>query len=163
MVKNSFWLKLIAFVIVQTVLLTCVDFTLASSYRNEDVYKRIALNIQNIKGKCSSQTIDISLVQIVVSGVKLPHFNSKTVFCALEDRALADEGMLKEKACNVSKEIYKAIANINISFQIGNCFSEYLNKQIDQREQIAKVRVQESTAPPMNNQIVFAGFSKPNC
>jgi len=165
MLKGNFWIKLIVVIIIQALLLTQVDFALATVYHGQESYQEVALKIQKISDKRTSMVSGIVCVQLAVSGLKLSHFDLKTVFSILNSfgSSIAEVANY-DGVRNISKQIYKVFVNIDYKVQDKNIKFELLKKKKqDARIKLASIRTEVSTGPPMLNKMSGIGCITPNC
>jgi len=165
MLKGNFWIRLVAVIIIQALLLTQVDFALAAVYHGQESYQEVALKIQKISDKRTSMVSGIACVQLAVSGLKLSRLDLKTVFSILNSFGSSITELANyDGVRNISKQIYKVLANIDYKAQDKNIKFELLKKKKqDQRIKLASIRTEFSTGPPMLNKISEIGCITPNC
>ncbi len=155
--KNKFWFKLVVVIIVQALLLTQVDFTLAAPIQNKENYKEVALKVQII-------TV-ITLTQLSIGCLKLTYFDLNAVAQILKsfNCPVAEYYFVGGKVQNINKEIYKEFMLVDWELKVGNNLLGYLPDLGDKREQIARVKADKSTGPPRLEKMAEKHFPKPNC
>lgn len=157
--KSNVWFKIMAVIIINALLLTQVDFSLAAIYNNKESYQEAALRYQKITDKSVSLISGIGCVQLALSSLHLPQFSLSALFAILKGSGSSMSELSKTgKICLDSKGFCKVFCVNNIDFQIQGVFIGVLKNADDKRALIARARTQESTGPPMINKIVVVNF-----
>ncbi|MBU0633503.1 MAG: hypothetical protein KKA52_00390 [Candidatus Omnitrophica bacterium] len=150
MKKNSFWLKIIAVLIIQALLLTQADFAVAALYHSQEHFQEIVLKVQKISDRHTSFVSGIVSVQLASAGIKFPYLNLKTVFLLLKGFSTNITGFLNaEEMRQVNKQIYKAydcIVNDRVEFADVRTACYY---NLDKKVNLFLIcKTEEATGPP---------------
>jgi len=146
------WLKIIAVIIIQALLLTQAEFALAAICHSNDTFQEAALKFQRITNKSASLIIGIGCVQLSLNSLNLPHLNLNNLFSLLSGNSASTSEIISAKELrSLSNGIYKALIclfdKINYDEQV---FLAYKNTE-DKRAIISRTRTEKSTGPPIVN------------
>ncbi|MBU4304181.1 MAG: hypothetical protein KJ893_00920 [Candidatus Omnitrophica bacterium] len=103
--KNNWWLKLLIVIVIQALLLTQVDFSLAAVSRHKELSQEISLKFQNTADKRTSLISGIACVQFVIGGVLIPQLSLNNWFTLLN--ICVSDTFGRYSLRNLSNDIYK--------------------------------------------------------
>ena len=148
--KNSTVFRIIAIIVMQALLLTQVDFSLAAVCHSKESYQEAALKYQKITNKSTSLVIGAGCVQLAISGLHLPQFSLTALFSLLKGNGSAiTEIVLDDNFSPFNNHICKAFIIETVGFGHNDECKGYLIGQEDTRGKIAISRTEQSTGPPM--------------
>ncbi|MCG2713106.1 MAG: hypothetical protein L6416_12400 [Candidatus Omnitrophica bacterium] len=149
---KNLWLKIIVVIIIQALLLTQVDFALASIYQSKDTFREAALRFQKITTKSASLVIGIGCVELAFSNIHLPRFSLNNLFSLLKGSSSTQAEISRTgTSFNLNNEFYKALVCLFDNSNLGANILLGYNITQDVRKIIARARVEESTGPPIAN------------
>jgi len=142
------WLKIIAIIIIQALLLTQVESALAAIYQSKDTFREAALKFQKITAKSISLIFGSGRMEL--SSLYLAHLNLGALFSLLSGNKFSQpEFVIAKEARNLSNEIYKVLICL---FDRTDYTSAILVQRLgiqDIRDVISARTTEESTGPPM--------------
>ena len=143
--NKHLWLKIIAVIIIQVLLLTQVDFTLAAIYQSKDTFKEVTLKFQRITRKSASLVIGIGCAQLSLSGVHF--FGLNALFNLLKRNSSPESEMVLSKGLsNINNGIYEVLTCI---FTKIYCAQRISFRHENIRKSISRSKTEESTGPPI--------------
>jgi hypothetical protein len=163
MLKNSWWVRLLAIIIIQALLLTQVDFALSAPSHCRESYQEAALKFQKMTDKSTSLIIGAGCVQYALSGLKLPRLQLESLFSLLGSRTTLSGLISVQENCLVVNNIYKVFTAGAKQIVFSLQQSGVLVAEPDCRGIITRARTEESQAPPIFSKKVVGVLQAPNC
>ncbi|MBU1042846.1 MAG: hypothetical protein KJ915_00405 [Candidatus Omnitrophica bacterium] len=153
--KKSFWFKIITIIIIQAILLTQVEFALASTFSSKDLCREAALKYQKITSRTISLIFGIGCLQLNSRSRQL----DKLFSLLTSDSFKLAENVLASKSHNTSKDIYKVFA-LTV-FNCNTVNNQYVALIINKAQAAVcwMSGTQESRGPPMITKNIESNFN----
>ena len=152
----------IAFILIQALLLTQMDFALAATNYDRQSYQLAAFKAERIKQ--TNTTSLISGVTGVTSVLNISFLGRKIIICLLKGSGSSLTKLkLTGEVRYLGKEIYKGFICNNYKIENNNEIAGFFRNNEDKRDRLQSVITEDSTGPPILKKIAQRRFSKPNC
>ncbi len=143
--KKRFWFKIITIIVIQAILLTQVEFALASTFSSKNLCREVALKYQKITTKTISLIFGIGCLQLNSKSLQL----EKILGLLTSDTYKLAENILASKSHAISKDIYKVFELSLIKDILYNSSFEILVSNKVKISLSWMDKTQESRGPPM--------------
>jgi len=163
MLRNNRWLKLLVVVMIQALLLTQVEFSLAAACNSQESYQEAALKFQRMTDKSTSLIIGAGCVQYALSGTLVPHFSLNSLFQLLAGSSDCIVKVISgEKRCTITNGFYKVFTSPVVRITMGYEVQGIVSCAQGMMAARIMVRSGETRAPPAVCNIGVKQ-TKPNC
>lgn len=148
---------------IQALLLTQVEFSLAATYHSQESYQEAALKFQKMTDKSTSLIIGAGCVQYALNGMAVPSFKLNSLFMVLGGScATLVESVSSDGRCVVTNDFYKVFIEPAITVNPGSVLQGILLVPQAKRMSIAMGMTAGSRAPPAVNKNRVEEL-QPNC
>lgn len=161
--RNNVWLKLIAIIIIQALLLTQVDFSLAAMFHAKESYQEAALKYQRTADKNISFVSGITCIQLALSGLNLPRFNLQTILTLLKGNGTSSSELEKRSYVHSVNNVFYKVCILNAEIRFESKLIELLRNKEGGLKLVRRNYTEQSTAPPLVILTNVVNFTKPNC